>query len=104
NSLTFAGGNNIPTSLMIVGQLGGGLGTTATSTTSPDHTKAQPVTWPIAGDAAGVPLGTTPGSTLGTPPVQGTRVQSFSTEVLVGTPATLCWGVCGPTAGPALKP
>src|SRR5205807_3029453 len=84
NNLTFAGGN-IPTSLVIVGQLGGGLGTTATSSASPDHTKAQPVTWPIAGDAPGVPVGTTAGSTLGTPPVQGNRVQSFATEVAVGT-------------------
>jgi hypothetical protein len=37
NNLTF-GANKIPTSLTIVGQLGGGLGTTATSTPSPDHT------------------------------------------------------------------
>src|SRR5438105_5181315 len=54
NSLSFAGGN-IPTSLVIVGQLGGGLGTTATSTASPKHTTAQPLTWPIAGAAAGLP-------------------------------------------------
>src|SRR5947207_13995941 len=98
NNLTFAGAN-IPTALRIVGQLGGGLGTGATSTASPDHTNAQPLTWPIAGDAAGTPM-----TGVGTPPVQGTRVQSFSTEVAVSTPATLCWGVCGPTAGPALKP
>src|SRR5437763_201438 len=97
NSLTFAGGN-IPTSLVIVGQLGGGLGTTATSTASPDHSNAQPLTWPIAGDPAGAPL-----TGVWTPPVQGTPVQSFSTEVAVGTPAPLCWGVCG-TGGPALKP
>src|SRR6267154_2088858 len=45
NSLSFgATPNNIPTSLVIVGQLGGGLGTTATSTLSPDHSKAQAVT------------------------------------------------------------
>src|SRR5437660_5371358 len=99
NNLTFAGGN-IPTSLVIVGQLGGGLGTTATSTASPNHANAQPLTWPIAGDAAGAPL-----TGVGTPPMQGTRVQSFSSEVAVGTPATLCWGVCGSTTGaPALKP
>src|SRR5205807_1254675 len=99
NSLTFAGGN-IPTSLVIVGQLGGGLGTTATSTASPNHANAQPLTWPIAGDAAGAPV-----TGVGTPPMQGTRVQSFSSEVAVGTPATLCWGVCGSTTGaPALKP
>src|SRR5439155_896620 len=53
---------------------------------------------PIAGDAPGAPL-----TGVGTPPVQGTRVQSFSTEVVVGTPAGLCWGVCG-VGGPALVP
>src|SRR5205807_2387624 len=79
------------------------FGQPGSSAASPDHTKAQPVTWPIAADAAGVPLGTTVGSTLGTPPTQGPRVQSFSTEVAVGTPATLCWGVCA-TGGPALTP
>src|SRR5882762_1123144 len=47
NNLAFAGGN-IPTSLVIVGQLGAGLGTAAASTASPDHTNAQPLTWPIA--------------------------------------------------------
>src|SRR5437660_5246187 len=98
NNLTFAGGN-IPTSLVIVGQLGGGLGTTATSTASPNHTNAQPLTWPIAGDAAGAPL-----TGVGTPPVQGTRVQSFSTEVAVGTPASLCWGLTCTAPSPALKP
>ena len=55
-------------------------GTTATTTPSPDHTNAQPVTWPIAG--------TTPGdvgrSAVGTPPPQGPRVQSFATEVASG--------------------
>src|ERR1700688_2395410 len=45
NNLTF-GANSVPTSLVIVGQLGAGLGTTATSTPSPDHSNAQPVTWP----------------------------------------------------------
>ncbi|TLZ22795.1 MAG: hypothetical protein E6K29_19020, partial [Gammaproteobacteria bacterium] len=86
NSLTFAGGS-IPTSLVIVGQLGGGLGTGATSTASPDHTNAQPLTWPIAGDAAGTPV-----TGVGTPPVQGTRVQSFSTEVPAGaTVVSLTW-------------
>src|ERR1700739_988456 len=54
NALTFAvtgsttATNNVPTSLVIVGQLGGGLGTTATSTLSPIHNSAQQVTWPIA--------------------------------------------------------
>jgi hypothetical protein len=98
NSLTFAGGN-IPTSLVIVGQLGGGLGTTATSAASPDHTNAQPLTWPIAADAPGTPV-----TGVGTPPVQGTRVQSFSTEVAAGTQASLCWGPTCTTPSPALKP
>ena len=97
NNLSF-GPNTIPTSLVIVGQQGGGLGNTATITPSPDHTAAQPLTWPIAGDAPGDPL-----TGAGTPPVQGPRVQSFSTEVVVGTPASLCWGVCG-VGRPALKP
>src|SRR5215469_10525661 len=50
NALTFAvtgsttATNNVPTSLVIVGQLGGGLGTTATSTLSPIHDNAQQVT------------------------------------------------------------
>jgi hypothetical protein len=100
NNLSFgATPNTIPTSLVIVGQLGGGLGTTATSTASPDHTNAQPLTWPIAGNAPGTAL-----TGVGVPPAQGTRVQSFSTEVVVGTPASLCWGVCGVTGAPALKP
>src|SRR5882762_6976278 len=102
NNLSF-GPNNIPTSLVIVGQLGGGLGHTATTTSSPDHTAAQPLTWPIAGAAPGAPL-----TGVGTPPVQGPRVQSFSTEVVVGTPQSLCFGLCPGTGttptGPALKP
>src|SRR5437016_909489 len=88
NSLTFAGGS-IPTSLVIVGQLGGGLGTTATSTSSPDHSNAQSVTWPIAD----------PG-TIGTPPAQGPRAQSFSTEVAAGATTALTWAALRP--GPYL--
>src|SRR5580704_5302383 len=89
NSLTF-NGNNIPTSLVIVGQLGGGLGTVgssctagATCTTSPDHTFAQSTaTWPIVSSTVAT----------GTPPTQGPRVQSFGTEVPPGTtPTALTW-------------
>src|SRR5437660_10057612 len=74
NNLTFAGGN-IPTSLVIVGQLGGGLGTTATSTASPNHTNAQPLTWPIARDAARAPI-----TAVGTTPAQSNRVQIIANE------------------------
>ena len=54
NHLSFTAGagpatNTVPTSLTIVGQLGGGLGNSATATASPDHSTAQAnVTWPIA--------------------------------------------------------
>ena len=78
--------NNIPTSIVIVGQLGGGLGGAPTTTSSPDHSAAQTVTWPAADP-------TTPGA----PPPQGPRVQSFGTEVAatpsttVQTPTALTW-------------
>jgi len=81
NNLLFANGNSVPTSLVIVGQLGGGLGdlTQRTTTLPPDHSNAQKLTWPIAGP------------TSGSPPAQGPRVQSFSTEVAAGTTASLTW-------------
>src|SRR4029077_13772808 len=68
NNLTF-GANSVPTSLVIVGQVGGGLGdlTQRTIAPSPGHSGAQPITWPIADP--------TP---TGTPPAQADRVQSFS--------------------------
>src|SRR5216110_2288766 len=84
-SLTNSLPNSVPTSLVIVGQLGGGLGTTATSMPGPDHTGAQPITWPIADP--------TP---TGVPPVQGTRVQSFSTEILGGVTTSLTWTALRP--------
>ena len=88
NNLSFPAGtgtNTVPTSLVIVGQLGGGLGTTATNAASPDHTNAQgATTWPIAGG---------PG---GTAPAQGTRVQSFSTEVAFGATTALTWSAPRP--------
>src|SRR5207302_2270867 len=104
NNLSFVAGttaNNVPTSLVIVGQLGGGLGILGqrTTTPSPDHTNAQPLTWPIAGDAPGAGL-----TGVGVPPKQGNRVQSFSTEVATGATTSLCWGVCGGAASLALKP
>src|SRR2546429_3169121 len=87
NSLSFLNGNSVPTSLVIVGQLGGGLGDVAqrTTTAPPDHSNAQQTTWPIADP-----------STLGTPPQQGPRVQSFSAEVAPGTTGTLTWTALRP--------
>src|SRR6266478_5328373 len=83
NSLSFLNGNSVPTSLVIVGQLGGGLGdlTQRTTTDPPDHSNAQQVTWPVA----------SPGP-ANTPPTQGRRVQSFSTEVAAGTTTALTFG------------
>jgi len=70
NNLTFANSNTVPTSLMIVGQVGGGLGdpTQRTTTPSPTHQDLT-VTWPTAGAAGSF-----------APPPQGPRVQSFATE------------------------
>jgi len=49
NNLSFAAGtgtNTVPTSLVIVGQLGGGLGAAPVTTPSPPHA-AQGPTWPL---------------------------------------------------------
>jgi hypothetical protein len=88
--------NNLPgvvpeTSLMIVGQLGGGLGGAPTTTASPDHTNSQPVTWPIAGTG---PL--TPPVGVGIPPTQADRVLSFGTPVGPGATVALTWGGAAP--------
>src|SRR5215468_4720302 len=56
--------NNIPTSLVIVGQLGGGLGSTPTTAASPSH-ETRGTTCPAA-----------KGGAVFNPPTQGTRVQS----------------------------
>jgi hypothetical protein len=87
NNLTFAAGK-VPTSLVIVGQVGGGLGdvTQRTTAASPDHSNAQPLTWPIAGTPPA-----TPPVGVGTPPPQGPRVQSFATEVAAGATTALTW-------------
>jgi hypothetical protein len=94
---TSSGSNSVPTSIVIAGQLGGGLGSSATSTASPDHTNAQgQVTWPIVDP-----------TTHGTPPTQGPRVLSFATEVAPLATQSLCWGdACPPGSPPqpALRP
>ncbi len=82
NNLSFAAGagtNRVPTSIVIVGQLGGGLGSSATTVASPSHA-TQTVTWPIAGAGP-----------TNTPPPQGPRVQSFATEAAGGGKAVLTW-------------
>jgi hypothetical protein len=86
NNLSFTGAN-IPTSIMIVGQIGGGLGDKSQRTTdaSPNHT-GQGVTWPTANT----------GATF-TPPTQPDRVRSFGTEATVGSPAAqLTWSSLRP--------
>jgi hypothetical protein len=94
NNLSFGTApNNVPTSIVIVGQVGGGLGTVRTTTPSPDHShlSSNSVTWPVAGAA---------GSFL--PPPQGPRVQSMATEVAATpattpqTPAALIWPILKP--------
>src|ERR1700756_2919353 len=71
NNLTFSGAS-IPTSLTITGQLGGGLGRSATSTPSPAH-PVQTLTWPASSSD--------PGDGANTPPPQGPRVRSMAGEV-----------------------
>src|SRR5579871_2763417 len=99
NNLSFtpaAGGtaNNIPTSIVIVGQLGGGLGGAPTTAPSPTHVNAQGCpTWFIASGATppGVPCPAPQAGSTGTPPAQGPRVQSMGTEVTAGTTTSLTW-------------
>ena len=86
NSLSF-GAASLPTSLTIVGQLGGGLGTPGGATASPAH-NPQPLTWPVAGGL---------GDPTNTPPAQGSRVRSFSMEVAAGATTALTW--TAPRAG-----
>src|ERR1039458_6541555 len=83
NNLSFlAGANKIPTSIVIVGQLGGGLGNTSPATSpAPDHQAAMANnTWFIANTG-----------NQGVPPTQGRRVRTFGLEVVPGTPGTLTW-------------
>jgi hypothetical protein len=85
NNLSFAtSGVTVPTSIVIVGQVGGGLGSSRTTTPSPTH-GTQGVTWPVANISSG-------GSAVeNIPPPQGPRVQSLATEVAAGTTGTLTW-------------
>jgi hypothetical protein len=89
NNLTFTPvgattANTIPTSIVIVGQVGGGLGNALQRTTaaSPDHSLAQGCpTWFIADPNTPPGKPCTANDSGAQPPVQGPRVQSFGTEV-----------------------
>ena len=82
--------NSLPagvhTSLVIVGQLGGGLGTARTTQASPVHQPQGP-TWPIAGDNSDPRF---------TPPPQQARVKSLATEVANGSTSQLDWSNLNP--------
>lgn len=84
---------NVPTSIVVLGQLGGGLGQ-GTRMDSPVHAGQAYTTFPGNGAAA----------TPFKPPAQGTRVQSFGTEVLAGSTGSLCWGAGCASAPANLKP
>lgn len=93
--IVLTNGLSVPTSLVIVGQLGGGLGSPPTRTTSPVHAPMG-TTWPSVGapDTSANPGGdpASAGNPTFTPPAQKPRVQSFSTEVAAGaTSTTLSW-------------
>ena len=69
----------VPTSIVILGQLGGGLGTPSRIQNFPQHAPQTQTTW-----------NANTGSTF-TPTAQGARVSSFATEVGQATAATLNW-------------
>jgi len=108
NNLSFPVGSatptaTIPTSIVIIGQVGGGLGGAPTTTLSPSHANAQACpSWFIAANPPGTACTTaTSGVTTNTPPNQANRVQSFATEVeaVSATPAATCSAVAsGATA------
>lgn len=78
--------NAIPTSIVIVGQLGGGLGGAPVKVDSPAHENYS-TSWPIAATGP-----------VFVPPSQPQRVQSFATEVAGGTATTnaLTWNALNP--------
>lgn len=89
NGLSFATtgqSNDIPTSLVIVGQLGGGLGAKPQRMPSPVH-GPQGTTWP--GVAGGTDVAA--GDAVFTPPLQADRVRSFGTEIAANNSGPLVW-------------
>ena len=86
---TGATANNVPTSIVIVGQVGGGLGGAPTTAASPSHATAQGCpSWFIASNNPGVACTTPVTGASGTPPAQAARVQSMGTEVAAVAPTT----------------
>ncbi|HEY4446645.1 MAG TPA: Ig-like domain-containing protein [Steroidobacteraceae bacterium] len=75
----------IPTSIVILGQYGGGLGAPARMS-SPNHAPQSQTTWP--GNGAG--------TNSFTPPAQADRVSSFSTEIFARTTTALTWSSLRP--------
>ena len=111
NNLSFGAGagQSIPTSIVIVGQVGGGLNSTSphTITQSPDHSTAQGCpSWFIAAQAPGqacdsaATAANAANGVGGVPPAQQQgRVQSMGAEVAAGAPGTattLTWGALKP--------
>ncbi|MDP9044650.1 MAG: choice-of-anchor D domain-containing protein [Pseudomonadota bacterium] len=70
----------VPTSIVVLGQLGGGLGN-GTRMNSPVHSGQSVTTFP--GNSAASPTFT--------PPLQGTRIKSFGTEAAAAGTAALTW-------------
>lgn len=75
----------VPTSLVILGQLGGGLGSPVKAN-GPPHPGQKFTTFPGNGEA----------SPPFVPPAQGARVQSFGAEVAPGATGTLTWASLKP--------
>ena len=105
NNLSFGSGagQSIPTSIVITGQVGGGLGGAPTTTQSPDHSNAQGCpSWFIAANPPGTACTTATNSSTAVPPSQTQgRVQSMGKEVLPGVAASatansLVWSALKP--------
>ncbi|WP_176728759.1 choice-of-anchor Q domain-containing protein [Burkholderia ubonensis] len=71
----------VPTSLVIVGQLGGGLGNAPTTKPGPAHPTQTATTWPIVSSTTAPPTPYSAPPAAFTPPAQGPRIESFGTEV-----------------------